>query len=116
MSFLEWILFCAYWQTHKKYEFWLKTVADDPYEAFVFCSSDLMTSSVKLSIMRLAEMKDDDIALKSFLTQMEKAFNIKSERFVDECFEGVRLGQKEPWYPLYQEFLRRRKEGKWQAI
>ena len=112
MSFLEWILFCAYWQTHKKYEFWLKTVADNPYEAFVFCSSDLMTSSVKLSIMRLANMKDDDVALKSFLAQMEKAFNIKSKHFVDECFESIRLGQKEPWYPLYQEFLRRQKEGK----
>ena len=110
MSFLQWILFCAYWQTHKKCEFWLKTVADDPFEAFVFCSSDLMTSSVKLSIMRLAEMKDDDVALKSFLAQMEKAFNIKGGRFVDECFESVRLGQKEPWCPLYQEFLRRQKE------
>lgn len=106
MSFLEWIMFNAYWQTHKKCEFWLKTVADDPFEAFVFCSSDLMTS-VKLSIMRLAEMKDDDAALKSFLTQMEKAFNIKSERFVDECFESVRLGQKNPCYSLYQEFLRK---------
>lgn len=109
---MEWILFCTYWQTHKKCEFWLKTVADDPFEAFIFCSSDLMTSSVKLSIMRLFEMKDNDVALKLFLAQMEKAFNIKSEGFVNECFEMIRLGQKESCYPLYQEFLRRWKEGK----
>ena len=107
---LEWILFCARWQTHKKYEFWLKTIDDDPYEAFIFCPSDLMTRSVELSLIQLCEMKDNDIALKSFLKQIEKAFNIKSERFVDECFETIRFGQKAPWYPLYQEFLRSQKE------
>jgi len=100
MKYLKWILFCAWWQTHKRYTFSiLKT--DNPYVVCVGCSNSF--KSIPTSAEYVQNMKNNDIYLKTFLHRLAEEFWIQSDNFEEEVFESVRL---EWQLPLYQTFLK----------
>ena len=102
MKYLKWILFCAWWQTHKRYEFTFHTTDDNPFEIGITCPNN-PNMVIRVTVEMLQRMKTEDVVLKRFLQQLEEVFRIRSYGFVEEVFESVRL---EWQLPLYQAFLK----------
>ena len=102
MKYLQWILFCVYWYTHKRYNFSFHTTKKNPYVVGITCNygSSVM---IRLTAEQVKQMEDNDIALKVFLHQLVDHFWIQKSDVEEGVFEMVRAKDISPLYITFLE-------------
>lgn len=101
MKYLQWILFCVYWYTHKRYNFSFHTTKKNPYVVGITCNHG-SSAIIRLNAEQVKQMENNDIALKVFLHQLVYHFWIQESDIEEGVFEMVRA---KDILPLYTTFL-----------
>jgi len=102
MKYLQWILFCVYWYTHKRYDFNFHTTRKNPYVVGITCDND-SSVMIKLTVEQVKQMENNDIALKVFLHQLVDHFWIQYYAVEEGVFEMVRAKDISPLYITFLE-------------
>ena len=102
MKYLQWVLFCIYWYTHKRYNFSLHTTKKNPYVVGITCNNG-SSVMIKLTAEQVKQMENNDIALKVFLHQLVEHFWIQYYAVEEGVFEMVRAKDISPLYITFLE-------------
>lgn len=102
MKYLQWILLCVYWYTHKRYDFSLHITKKNPYVVGITCNNG-SSVMIRLTVEQVKEMENNDIALKVFLHQLAEHFWIQESDIEEGVFEMVKAKDISPLYITFLE-------------